>query len=196
MSGVEQHFQTQAQQQADGEFSSKLAQLKEARRKAYEEGDLETYEKLDDEYLDAKAEALARRVTPKPVQQVQQPQANQPPREQQDWLKQNQAWFNGEPANAARVQAANSLFDVLKAEGFDDNDPDTYQELDRRLAASGVIKARSKPALTSAPPNRYVGAAESKRGFSQSDAAIMRKYGLDPNNPAQRKAYMDRNAAL
>lgn len=194
MSGVEEHFVKAQTQQAESEFTSKLAQIKEARRKAYEEGDLETYEKLDDEYLDAKAEALARRAAgnqPRSQQvQPQQVQAPQPPREQQGWLEQNKAWFNGDPNNAHKVQAANAMFDVLKAEGYDDTDPDIYQELDRRLTAAGIKARQRQRDPTAAPPNRYAGGSEGKKGFTNEDAAIMVKYGMNPKDPKERAAFI------
>ena len=196
MSGVEQHFAKEQAQQAESEMTTKLSQLKEQRRKAYEEGDLETYEKLDDEYLDAKAEALARRAAGnQPRSQQVQPQAQQapqPPREQQGWLEQNKGWFNGDPNNAHKVQAANAMFDVLKAEGYDDTDPDIYQELDKRLTAAGIKAAARQRQRdpTAAPPNRYAGGSEGRKGFTNEDAAIMRKYGMNPSDPKQRASFI------
>lgn len=194
LNGIEQRFSSEDQQRQQQEASQKLEDLKAARRRAYEEGDLETYDKLDDQYLDAKAEALVNRQAPK--QQARQPQQQAQPQQEaipttmKLWMDDNSGWFNNRPESAQKVKAANAMFDVMTDEGFDENDPQTYAELNRRLSAAGVIAKRSRDPMGAAPPNRYAGGPSSKSEFSNEDARIMRKYGLDPNDPKVRASYM------
>lgn len=205
LESVEQRFSEADARQSTAELDARLADIKARRKTAWDDGDIDTYHALEDEYLDArmavqqraKPPADAHSSPPQVQQPVAQPAQAQLPAPMRDWMETNQKWFNGEAANRSRVSVADSLFNVLKAEGYDEDDPELYAELDKRLVAAGIKPAR-KPAATTVAPNRYAGANESspRKGFTQADMATMRKYGMDPNNPAHRAAYLNRNAPL
>lgn len=192
LQGIEQRFSHEDEQKQQSEASRKLEELKAARRKAYEEGDLDAYDKLDDEYLEAKAEAIVNKSRPQqPARQpVQQAPTQDIPTPMKGWMAEHSSWFNAAPEHAAKVRAANALFDTLTSEGFDENDPQTYAELNKRLSAAGVIAKRARDPMGAAPQQRYAGGPSSSREFSNEDARIMRKYGLDPNDPKVRASYM------
>lgn len=192
LQGIEQRFSHEDEQKQQSEASKKLEELKAARRKAYEEGDLDAYDKLDDEYLEAKAEAIVNRSRPlqQPQRQAPQQPAQDIPSPMKSWMAEHAGWFNAAPEHAAKVRAANALFDTLTSEGFDENDPQTYAELNKRLSAAGVIAKRARDPMGAAPQQRYAGGPSSSREFSNEDARIMRKYGMDPNDPKVRAAYM------
>lgn len=193
LQGIEQRFSHEDEQKQQSEASKKLEELKAARRKAYEEGDLDAYDKLDDEYLEAKAEAIVSKSRPQQApQQARQAQPVQQdiPSPMKSWMAEHAGWFNAAPEHAAKVRAANALFDTLTSEGFDENDPQTYAELNKRLSAAGVIAKRARDPMGAAPQQRYAGGPSSSREFSNEDARIMRKYGLDPNDPKVRASYM------
>lgn len=187
---VEQRFHAEASQRWQQEQEATLRNLRDRRQAAMDEGDMETYHRLDDEYLDARIKARQTGNSPaQPV--VQTHSAQKVPQTMQVWMQANLGWFNGEARNAPKVSVANALFDVLVAEGFDQADPGLYAELDKRLQAAGVKERRARPTATTTAPTPYAGAsADRARGFSEQDAAIMRKYGLNPNDPKQRAGYI------
>lgn len=196
LSGIEQRFAGEDQVRQESEAERRLEELRNARRKAYDEGDLDEYEKLDDQYLEARAEVLARKQGqgngPRTGQAPATPQA-QPgvPEPMAGWMADNRAWFNNEQGNAAKVRSANAMFDVLIAEGFDQHDPATYAELDRRLTGAGIKAKRSRDPMGANSTSRVSGGGPGgSREFTSEDARIMRKYGMDPNDPRQRKGYM------
>jgi len=206
LESVEQRFSAEDAKQSATELEAQLADIKARRKTAWDDGDIDAYHALEDEYLDARMAVQrqtqgapgTRQAPPvaQPVAQPQQPAAL--PEPMQTWMVTNKKWFNGDPANSAKVSVANGLFNAMKAEGFEETDPDLYAELDKRLVAAGIKPAPRKAQPTTVAPTRYAGASETspRKGFTQADMATMRKYGMDPNNPAHRAAYLNRNAPL
>jgi len=138
-----------------------------------------------------------------------------------DWMAKNK-WYT-DPQNERLGVLAENIQDGLIDEGYELGE-DLYEELDKRLLAAApriaVLKG-GKPdketkdddeieaSDTSQKPNKpksvvsgqSVGdtsiPAKSNSGkITQSDLKSMAKYNLDPNSPADRKSWLNRNSQL
>lgn len=199
---VEQRLQQETAERHLGGLSSRLAELKHYKVNLLESGDFQHVAEIDDEILKLniqQREALAprRREAPAPQQPPtsRQPQASPPPlpNAQTRWLEDND-WFHN-PIKSKQQELANAAYLALvQEEGYDPNDPETYQELDVRLKAS-AHPSRRKPPPTHAPDRGSAFAGGSVK-FTQSDAGKMRLWGLDPNNAEARKVYLTEKAKV
>ena len=166
-----------------------------------ETGDFSGAAKLDDEIMDLKVRKIrvddvVRTVPPPPVNVAQTTQVNNSvPEAQQKWLEENDWFFN--PNKADLKQKADAVYlKLINEEGFDSDEPETYAELNKRIGVNQPTQSRQRrgneePAPTGLSPDRgnAIGRQDSVP-FSASDAAAMRRYGLDPNNPKARKAWI------
>jgi hypothetical protein len=127
-------------------------------------------------------------------QQVKAP--NQQPQSEDRVANAARAWaelnpeFYSDPAFKAKVLKLN---EQLTKEGFKVDDPKLYRELDRRLQG-GQVKPKSGNVAgvsrgSAVNPNRPA----SKMTLTESDKRTMRKYQMDPSNPAHRKHWLNRN---
>lgn len=195
--------QSQAERSAL-DLEGKLADIRAKRKNAFNEGDLDTYDDLNDEYVKAQI-ALDRIKERQPQADAadrpsndarpapQSPRSDQPqyPQATMDWVQRNQSWWNADPANQARVQQANDAFVALQQEGFDPGSDDFYEELDYRLGQP----SRARP-VTSAPRNGREQSSRRQAGITQQDIKSMKVWGYDPNKPEDRKRWLNRNADL
>jgi hypothetical protein len=214
---------------SEHQVKSQLDAARAEYRKAVEEGDIDAQLAAQDKMFELREQwAEKRRMTELAKEQVQKLQ-QQPAPEQQPadaptipenfpegtraWLKRNRWYADGSDPKAAAY--ARQLDADLQEEGFSPDDPEMYQELDRRLHAV-VPRLAKKSALAEkvadasparpAPKARVAGSsadgqstAESRtpaRRLTQGDLETMRKYGFDPNKPDHRKAWIKRNDPL
>jgi hypothetical protein len=166
-----------------------------------ETGDFSGAAKLDDEIIDLKVRKIrvddfVRTVPTPPANVAQTTQVNNSvPEAQQKWLEENDWFFN--PNKADLKQKADAVYlKLINEEGFDSDEPETYAELNKRIGVNKPTQSRQgrgneEPAPTGLSPDRgnAIGRQDSVP-FSSSDAAEMRRYGLDPNNPKARKAWI------
>lgn len=176
-----------------GELETKRDELKTRRRAAFDEGDLDTMDKLDDELADVAFELnLAKHTKQAAVPTARTPQGKQQttsiPKATQDWLANNQ-WFYQDQARAAKAREVEKQ---LISEGFDSADPDLWAELDKRLT-----KAPAKRSTVSGPTRGHEGTEGGTRGrISRDDYAAARMVGLDLSKPADRKTWLARDEEL
>lgn len=135
----------------DDDLKAKVDDLKSRRDKALDEGDLNVYGQLNDEYTDAKIELRDRtrdrrsKPTQKPSQDHDRDNVRDDDRHEnngrgmgraaQSWVSRNQDWINSPRAiDVAKAAFAASVERELIAGGYSVNDDRTYHELDRRIA--------------------------------------------------------------
>ena len=181
---LEDKFTASDNERESTEINDKVAGLKKRKMEFMDEGEYEKAEDLNDELLDLKIE---QRNKPKKVERETQQQPSTP-EAQQEWLDGND-WYGN--AQSPKAQYANALYQEVINEGFDPNDPDTYSELDKRLGNTTQNKPGRKPPGQSAPDRGNVSGSSKQVKFTQKDTNTMREYGLNPNDPAQRKEWLN-----
>ena len=146
--------QGQGRQTAD-EFQNKYNQIKKDLYTAAEEGDTQRQVDLTEQMADMRATARIsaeqKRTQENYVLQQQNNQQQQavPPQEAQNWWTRNN-WFNG-AGHAAESAYAKEVDYALEDEGFDKEEPEYYEELDKRLQSrfpelySNDDKPKAKP---------------------------------------------------
>lgn len=188
---LENRYEEDDNKRETEETNDKLADIKRRKMEFMDEGEYEKAEELNDELLDLKIE---QRNKPKKVERQQeqgeqQGQVQQLPESQQAWMDGND-WY-GSNRNSPKAQYANSLYQELVDEGYDPQDKDTYSELDKRLGNTTNNKPGAKPPGPGAPDRGSVSGSSKQVKFTQRDTNTMREYGLDPNDPAQRKEWLN-----
>lgn len=192
-------------------LDSKAEDLKKRRDKALDDGDLAAYNDLNDELTEVKIEMRERRRAPaeKPVAD-DTPRKSKAPKMSQaasDWVEKNGDWLSTDKEKTA---AAAKIEQQLVKEGYDVNDSDLYEELDRRLGSyddpepvgdvDEVDDDDTPPArgaTTGVPRDSSSRAPRSRPGaINKGDLQKMARAGLDPNDPGHRKAWLDRNKPL
>lgn len=183
---LENRFVESDAQRTATEIDAKLSDIQKQRLKLLDDGDYENAIALDDELLELKLKK--REIATAPVSKAEPPrdtpkvpQTAQIPDAQREWLNDNDWYFN--PNKAQEAQKANEVYLTMMREGYDADDPDTYQELTRR------IKPRQKPTPPSAPDRGKV-TGQKKPMLTNQDLEKMRDFGLDPNNPSHRDAWL------
>ena len=180
-------------------------ELTEQRDKALDEGDLSVYSKLNDELLDLKVNRRTQQII-KPAEQ-HNPAANKQSPAARDWMTDNADWFQKEPEKTNRAIA---LERQLRREGYKVSDPKLYEKIDEMLEAEfgdtgsgdgmdeelGGEHIDNLDTSASPPTPRDQGDGRRQRTnqsgrMTAGDIANMRKFQLDPNDPVQRKQYMD-----
>jgi hypothetical protein len=105
----------------------------------------------------------------------------------QDWEAKN-TWVY-DTKHTARVEKAKTVLKALLEDGYDVDDPETYDVLDKKLQ-------RIKPPPTGAPDRgRDVGVAKDS-SFSAADKTMMRDWGLNPDNPRDRAEWLKNKVAV
>jgi hypothetical protein len=122
---------------------------------------------------------------------TRQPEPQAPARPVNDpqaaWLERNQAY----QTNPRYQQAVDQVFYQLRdEEGLNPEHPNFYKELDKRLQAP-----RHNGSAVS-PPAREGGNGERMGGFTAIDAENMRIINMNPNDPKDRKKYLQSQKEL
>jgi len=196
----------------DESLTNRTKELTERRDAALAAGELTEYNKLNDELTDVKIElrerARMRNRQPEPEKEddaVQTNKASNIAAPAQAWIDENTDWIGKDQkktATAARLERQ------LFSEGYSAEDPQTYEELDRRLSAlEGGNETEYEE--EEEPPQQRLGATSgvprdtgSRQNRNRSgklnsdDLRAMRRSGMNPDNPEHRKAWLQRNNPL
>lgn len=122
-----------------------------------------------------------------------------------DWVQSNSTWFN-KPGYRKETAMAYGIDAELTEEGWDVNDPGYYDEMDKRLKASGLKHFNKDEENTSQTDKNVVqknnrvqspvaGVSRKKTGDSnrvkltQDDLATARNFGIDINDEAALKRF-------
>ena len=173
-----------------------IKMAKEAYLEAFENGEkekvLEAQETLNNAQADLKMlqrmkvnaakqqqELEAQEVQPEPQVQ-QQPQPTAVDVKAQEWAEQND-WFGDDTIKTA---AALALDAELKSEGYDPNDNEFYEEIDRRLekafggSSVRVEENTSQPSQVVSGASRSSQNSRSKVKLSKEDVRLANKWGI------------------
>lgn len=204
------------EEQQDSDLKTKSETLKDRRDKALDEGDLTTYNELNDELMEVRLELRQRSSRPRPQdddgeqggqQRRGAPGASDASR---DWVSANRDWLQADEGNIALAKSIEGRL-ARKYGGY--SNPKLYQELSEQLAkvaddyqyeGAGYdeIEVDDDP-----PPRRPNSAGVPRNGdapnarprgnrLTREDLNSMSRYGFDPESPADRKAWLNRNAEL
>lgn len=179
----ESSYQEQAHKQNTESLESKQKDLWARRKEALEIGDYDTLNEIDKDLLEIKVKQNAE---PKSSRQESPPERqtdNQPApvvnHALEAWQLKNQWVFDQK--QTARLKKANDVFQEVLNDGFDIEEPETYDEIDKRLK-------RVLPPPTGAPDRGQV--TSNTQGFTAEDKKLMREFGLNPNDAQARKLWI------
>jgi hypothetical protein len=173
---------------SEQEYTNKRAELLARKREALDMGNSDEVIRIDEELFDMVASARGKpdnKSEPKPEpRQQQQPQPSVP-QAGADWAERN-AWIN-DPAQKARYANANAIYlDLINNQGYDPEDQETYEVLDRKL------KRQPQPQPSGGGLDRgNLSGKSSNLTITAQDKEKMRGWGLDPDDPATRKEWLD-----
>src|SRR5210317_1131285 len=105
-------------------------------KSAIEEGNTEKQVELYEKMADIRGQMSKTEELSSEIPKVEKKQAQTPPLAA-DWVKDNREWFN-KPGFRKETAMAYGIDAELTEEGWDVNDPDYYDEMDKRLKASGL----------------------------------------------------------
>jgi hypothetical protein len=171
------------------EIEAVEAQLEEA----IEAGDTKKQVRLTSQLTDLKARKLSveSRVEAEPVKPARNPKV-------EGWMRRND-WYN-QPGKERYTRLTNRLDREVAAEGYDPKSDDYWVELDTRLKREAPeLFAEDKPERKRsgdrvAPVSGDAGgtakrSTDSRVRLERADFRVMRKFGLDPNNPKHVKEF-------
>ena len=210
-------FQYHAEWSA-AEITKQIETARAAKKAAIEEGDVDRQIKVDEQILELREQlAEKRRLATAAKEQATQfketpPEAPPAPKADttipdhlpsgtKQWLKAN-PWFlkNSDPR---AVEFARTLDAALQEEGYSPEEPGMYAELDKRLQ---VLVPRLAKAVKTPPKPRVAGSStdgqradsttKPSRKLTSEDLGKMRRYGMNPDKPEHRKAWLHRNDPL
>ena len=169
----------------ESSYNDQMKDLESRKAKAVDEGDMEEYDKVATQIMDLRLKQTSRPAEPKTPPPPSEPTYSEAA---QDWLDNNSNWFQ---KDKKRTQFAIAEEKKLMSEGYEVTDPDTYEELDRRIEkrfGETEDKDTSVPRSTRRQPRRKRSNGEGR--ITKENLETMRKYGMDPNDPKQRAGFM------
>lgn len=203
---AEEQLTASAKARRDLEISdlkSKEADLEKRRMAALDEDNTEEFNTLDRELREA---AIARVTLER--EPVAKPQPKQPkPADSfnefveqlapaaKSWVQRNRGWFDpdSEEYDSVKARRAEKLATQLESR-YKRNDPNLYREIDKQLRRQPGSRSRV------AGVSRGTGVSKTNRKGnappSRSEAATMRRYGLDKDNPVHLREFRNRDQAL
>lgn len=212
-------FQYQAEWSAS-ELTKQIDTARAAKKAAIEEGDVDRQIKADEQILELREQLAEKRrlataakeqaaqfketqqdVQPAPKADTATTIPDNLPYGTKQWLKAN-PWFlkNSDPR---AVEFARTLDAALQDEGYSPDEPGMYAELDKRLQIlvprlAKAVKTPPKPRVagSSTDGQRADSSAKPSRRLTSEDLGKMRRYGMNPDKPEHRKAWLHRNDPL
>lgn len=201
---------------AEGSLEGKIAQAERRYREARESIDTDAELAAQKDLWDLREQMRtlkarsqeALKVPDRPIP-AREDVPRQFPKATQDWLNVN-GWYLSDPSSLV-AEAARRVVRDLEAENRSAEDPDTYRDLNKRLREelgsryAAMIKdptGGNGDARRAATPPTGGGSAAggegkpSARKLTSEDLTTMRRFGMDPDNPADRKAWLVRNDPL
>jgi len=174
---------------SEKQLTDKVALARKVYLEAFEDGDkemlLNAQESLNDAQADlkmvnfAKVNYQERPEQAQPVPHQPRPQQTQDPRAT-EWAEKNE-WFG---KDTIRTAAALAIDAELKGEGYDPNDNEFYEEVNKRLQEAFPQKYERVQANTSQPAQVVSGASRSsptsgkKVKLSKEDVSLAQKWGI------------------
>jgi len=206
---IESSMQEKEQEEKEVQYKTVAQQLREAIESGETDKQVELMERMSDLRQTKKIEPQQ---TAKP--DVQKPQ--EVPELAKEWIAKNSSWWNKSDHMDA-TSLAIGIDTQLTNEGYDLNDPDYYEELDKRLSKyfPNLVNPQETADKNTSQDDKKIVSLEQKRvqspvaGVSRStsgsaksvklsadDLANARKFGIDISDPAALKRYARELASL
>jgi len=206
---IESSMQEKEQEEKEVQYKTVAQQLREAIESGETDKQVELMERMSDL---RQTKTIEPPQTAKP--DVQKPQ--EVPELAKEWIAKNSGWWNKSDHMDA-TSLAIGIDTQLTNEGYDLNDPDYYEELDKRLSKyfPNLINPQETADKNTSQDDKKVVSSEQKRvqspvaGVSRStsgsaksvklsadDLANARKFGIDISDPAALKRYARELASL
>lgn len=166
-----------------------IDQLEAEMKEAIEDDDLKRYHAANIRYQKAVLKKPSNGADPE--ERTEAPIASAA----RDWMDENADWFQSgsKGFDEARRKRALQINEELKREGMDFATDEFYEELDKRIGNGARPQRGDLPPTPDAAPSRRPG----KVGrLTEEGKKTMRRYGLNPDNPKHREAYLKRDTAL
>lgn len=164
-------------------YESKKAALLEELRIARAADDLDEEQKVQERltalYVEKNQPRQAKQPEPAPdpaPKQEHSPLAHQ-------WMAENE-WAQ----NPKNFRVVNDIYQKLQNEGFDINDPETYEELSHRVKQMTNRRPQQGAGITDQNPVNT--GSRSTAGFTNEDRRAMLNIGLNPDNKHERTEYL------
>lgn len=180
------------------ELDAKGEELLKKRRTAFDDGDMDAFDGLDEELFQIRSARMSAGEARKPRGDAGGAASETPVDDITDAAK---AWLTLHPEFHSDDEFKRKVLKVngeLIKEQYKPDDPRMYQELDRRLSGGD---APTKPKKTGAVAGVNRGNARgtkttSQKRITEADKRKMTKYGLDKDNPEHRRAWLNRDKQL
>jgi len=183
------------------QYQSVSAELKSAIEDGNTDKQVELYEKMAD--LRGQMQKTSEYVESQPKKEGKK-EVNTPPLAR-DWVKTNAKWFN-KPGFRKETAMAYGIDAELTEEGWDVNDPEYYEEMDRRLKASGlkhfiksdentsnddqnVVQKANRVQSPVAGVSRKKTSNSNRVKLTADDLATAKNFGIDINDEAALKRF-------
>ena len=177
------------------------AELKTAIEEGNTEKQVELYEKMAD--LRGQMQRTSEYAESQPKKEEKK-EIKTPPLAR-DWVKENSKWFN-KPGFRKETAMAYGIDSELTEEGWDVNDPEYYEEMDRRLKSSGlkfftksdentsnddqnVVQKNNRVQSPVAGVSRKKAETGNRVKLTADDLATAKNFGIDINDEAALKRF-------
>lgn len=185
-----------AEQEAIGRLDSEISSIEEQLEEAIEHGDTKKQVRLTSQLTDLKAKKLSAelRFTADPEPQQAKAKGSSNPKIAA-WMNKNR-WYN-QPGKERFTRITNRIDRDIANEGYDPTSDEYWAELDLRLKreAPELFEKPSRGGDRVAPVGDGGGdrtrraTADGRVRLERADFKVMRKFGLDPNNPRHVKEF-------
>jgi len=190
-----------ANKSLSNQHKSVSAELKTAIEEGNTEKQVELYEKMAD--LRGQMQRTSEYAESRPKKEEKK-DAKTPPLAK-DWVKENSKWFN-KPGYRKETAMAYGIDAELTEEGWDVNDPEYYEEMNRRLKSSGlkyftksdentsnddqnVVQKANRVQSPVAGVSRKKAENSNRVKLTADDLATARNFGIDINDEAALKRF-------
>jgi len=190
-----------ANKSLSNQHKSVSAELKTAIEEGNTEKQVELYEKMAD--LRGQMQKTSEYAESMPKKEEKK-EATTPPLAR-DWVKENSKWFN-KPGYRKETAMAYGIDAELTEEGWDVNDPEYYEEMNRRLKSSGlkyftksdentsnddqnVVQKANRVQSPVAGVSRKKAENSNRVKLTADDLATARNFGIDINDEAALKRF-------
>lgn len=191
--------QREADKQAVARLDSEITSIEEQLEEAIEAGDTKKQVRLTSQLTDLKSRKLTAelRATSEPEKPKAEAKGSNP--KVGAWMSKNR-WYN-QPGKERYTRITNRIDRDIANEGYDPASDDYWTELDLRLKreAPELFEGEEKPSRKGGDRVAPVGdgggdrsrrrTADSRVRLERADFKVMRKFGLDPNDPAHVKEF-------
>ena len=189
---------------ANKSLSNQAASVSNELKTAIEEGNTEKQVKLYENLAEIRSQMTKTEDYAARVPKAKEKKEKAPPLAT-DWVKENSSWFN-KPGFRKETAMAYGIDAELTEEGWDVHDPGYYDEMNKRLKASGlgyfnkseentskkeqnVVQKTNRVQSPVAGVSRKKGTSSNRVKLTSDDLATAKNFGIDINDEAALKRF-------